>query len=198
MNLPRLSSINNKLGKFVLAAGVALSTGGIHIPNHRWVVSSAPAQINSLFPSAVDRIDDWLGEGVYCDSNGQFAKEHGHCSPTVTESISICSGSDRSATETCSGRHGDLSVESSRFFAVATFLIMYGAFLALKSAHQADLPSQREIVIAGQPVRLSVEPASRVVAFCAALLIGGVTGTTMMEEWPTLALFNRVSGNAFP
>jgi hypothetical protein len=51
------------------------------------------------------------------------------------------------------------------------------------------LPSDHEIVIAGQPVNLSVEPALGVVAFCAALLIAGVTGTTMMEEWPTLALF---------
>ena len=76
MNLPELSSVNNKLGKFVLAAGEALSTGGIHTPNHRWVVSSALAQINSLFSSAkyVDRIDDWLGEGVYCDADGQFAE----------------------------------------------------------------------------------------------------------------------------
>jgi hypothetical protein len=74
MYLPQLSSINNKLGKFVLAAGEALSTGGIHTPNHRWVVSSALAQLNALFPSAkyVNRIDDWLGEGVFCDADGQF------------------------------------------------------------------------------------------------------------------------------
>lgn len=74
MNLPQLGSINNKLGKFLLAAGEALSTGGVHTPNHRWVVSSALAQLNSLFPSAkyVDRIDDWLGEGVFCDADGQF------------------------------------------------------------------------------------------------------------------------------
>ena len=76
MNLPQLSTINSKLAKFVLAAGEALSTGGIHTPNHRWVLSSALAQINSLFPSAkyVNRIDDWLGEGVYCDADGQFAE----------------------------------------------------------------------------------------------------------------------------
>jgi hypothetical protein len=76
MNLPQLSSTNNKLANFVLAAGEALATGGIHTPNHRWVVSSALAQINSLFPSAkyVNRIDDWLGEGVFCDSDGQFAE----------------------------------------------------------------------------------------------------------------------------
>jgi hypothetical protein len=81
-------------------------------------------------------------------------------------------------------------------FAVSTFLILYGAFLALKRAHQADLPSDREIVIAGQPVSLSVEPALRVVAFCAALLIAGVTGTTMMGEWPTLTLFSYASPDA--
>lgn len=76
MNLSQLSSINSKLEKFLLAAGEALSTGGIHTPNHRWVVSSALAQLNSLFPSAkyVNRIDDWLGEGVYCDADGQFAE----------------------------------------------------------------------------------------------------------------------------
>jgi hypothetical protein len=73
-NLPELSGVNDKLGKFLLAAGDALSTGGIHTPNHRWVVSSALAQLNSLFPTQkyVDRIDDWLGEGIYCDADGQF------------------------------------------------------------------------------------------------------------------------------
>ncbi|HVU47917.1 MAG TPA: hypothetical protein VHD85_17425 [Terracidiphilus sp.] len=76
MNLPQLFSINQKLEKFLLAAGEALSTGGIHTPNHRWVVSSALAQLNALFPSAkyVDRIDDWLGEGIFCDADGQFCE----------------------------------------------------------------------------------------------------------------------------
>jgi uncharacterized membrane protein (UPF0182 family) len=74
-------------------------------------------------------------------------------------------------------------------FAAATFLIVYGAFVALKRAHQADLPSDHEIVIAGQPVNLSVEPALRLIAFCASLAIASVTGVAMMEEWPTLALF---------
>lgn len=76
MKLPQLSTVNGKLAKFILAAGEALSTGGIHTPNHRWVVSSALAQINALFPSPkyVNRIDDWLGEGIYCDADGQFAE----------------------------------------------------------------------------------------------------------------------------
>jgi len=74
-------------------------------------------------------------------------------------------------------------------FAAATFLILYGAFLALKRAHQADLPSDHKIVFAGQPMNLSVEPALRLIAFCVSLAIAGVIGTAMMDEWPTLALF---------
>ena len=74
-------------------------------------------------------------------------------------------------------------------FALATFLILYGAFLALKRAHQADLPGDHRIVIGGQPVNLSVEPVLRLVAVCASLAIAGVTGGAMLEEWPTLALF---------
>jgi uncharacterized membrane protein (UPF0182 family) len=74
-------------------------------------------------------------------------------------------------------------------FAAATFLVLYGSFLALKRAHQADLPSDHKIVIAGQSLNLLVEPVLHLVAFCVSLFIAGVIGTTMMEEWPTLALF---------
>ncbi len=74
ISAPQLASINSKLAKFLLSAGEALSTGGIHTPNHRWVVSSALAQLNALFPNPkyVNRLDDWLGEGVFCDADGQF------------------------------------------------------------------------------------------------------------------------------
>jgi hypothetical protein len=72
----RLDKAHDLLGKFILAAGEALVTGGVHTPNHRWVISSALARINSLFPAAkyVERIDDWLGEGVYIAEDGQFAE----------------------------------------------------------------------------------------------------------------------------
>jgi uncharacterized protein len=74
-------------------------------------------------------------------------------------------------------------------FAAATFLVLYGSFVALKRAHQADLPSDHKIVIAGQSLNLLVEPVLHLAAFCVSLFIAGVIGTTMMEEWPTLALF---------
>lgn len=62
------------LTRFLLGVGRALLTGGVHTPNHRWVVCSALARINSLFPDRkyVDRIDDWLGEGIYQDADGLF------------------------------------------------------------------------------------------------------------------------------
>ncbi|HZS56416.1 MAG TPA: hypothetical protein VFA65_18570 [Bryobacteraceae bacterium] len=75
-NDPKLKQVEQTLDKFLLAAGEALTTGGVHTPNHRWVISAALARLNSLYPSAkyVARIDDWLGEGIYIDADGQFAE----------------------------------------------------------------------------------------------------------------------------
>jgi hypothetical protein len=73
---PVLARSKESLSRFLLAAGEPLVSGGIHTPNHRWVICSALARINSLFPAAkyVARIDDWLGEGIYMDADGQFAE----------------------------------------------------------------------------------------------------------------------------
>ena len=74
-------------------------------------------------------------------------------------------------------------------FAAATFLILYGSFLALKRAHLADLPSGHTILIGGQPVKLPVEPVLRLIALGVSLVIAAATGAGMMAEWPTLALY---------
>ena len=74
-------------------------------------------------------------------------------------------------------------------FAVATFLILYGAVLALRRAHQFDLPTDHMIVIAGKPVSVSVEPALRVLGLVASIAVALITGATMLGEWPILALF---------
>ena len=74
-------------------------------------------------------------------------------------------------------------------FAAATFLILYGSFLALKRAHLPDLPSGQTIFIGGQPLKLPVEPVLRLVALGVSLAIAAATGAGIMVEWPTFALF---------
>jgi hypothetical protein len=66
----------SELGRFIVKGGEALDTGGIHTPNHRWVVSSALARVHALFPDRrhVARIDQWLDEGIDVDPDGQFAE----------------------------------------------------------------------------------------------------------------------------
>src|SRR5437660_6145157 len=74
-------------------------------------------------------------------------------------------------------------------FAAATFVILYGSFLALKRAHLPDLPSGQTIIVGGQPLRLPVEPVLRLIALGVALAIAIATGASMTAAWPTLALF---------
>src|SRR5258706_7811712 len=74
-------------------------------------------------------------------------------------------------------------------FAAATFLILYGSFLALKRAHLPDLPIDHTIFVGGQPLKLPVEPVLRLVALGLSLVIAVATGAGMMLEWPTIALF---------
>jgi uncharacterized protein len=75
------------------------------------------------------------------------------------------------------------------FFAVATFVVLYGAFSALRRAHRADLPLSHMIVFGGQPVTLSVEPVLRLAAFLISLFVAFATALSMSAAWPTLALF---------
>jgi len=69
-----VAELTNKTKKFLLKAGDALTLGGVHTPNHRFVISAALARINALYPNKkyLNRIEDWLGEGVYNDVDGHF------------------------------------------------------------------------------------------------------------------------------
>jgi hypothetical protein len=88
-NTAALNEVKGLLREFIVKAGEALRTGGLHTPNHRWVVSAALAKINALFPNPgyVKRIHEWLSEGVYCDSDGNFLERSMNYSAVIDRSL---------------------------------------------------------------------------------------------------------------
>ncbi|HUN95125.1 MAG TPA: UPF0182 family protein [Bradyrhizobium sp.] len=84
------------------------------------------------------------------------------------------------------------------FFAV-TFLFLFGWFLALRWAYQPDLPDDYMIVVGGQPLKLPVARVLHLLGLVASLVIAVVTGSSVMMEWPTFALYwyaPRATGGA--
>ena len=77
LNHPDLKGVINNLETFLAKAGESFAVGGIHTANHRWVVCSALARVDSFFPAQkyVDRIDEWLDEGIDFDPDGQYVEK---------------------------------------------------------------------------------------------------------------------------
>lgn len=75
-NTAAVTELRNNLKIFLVKAGDALVSGGVHTPNHRWVISAALAKINAIYPSPkyVQRIDEWLAEGIFINSDGNYAE----------------------------------------------------------------------------------------------------------------------------
>ena len=74
------------LKTYLQRAGEALIVGGIHTPNHRWVVSAALTKLNELWPDPryVKRIEQWLLEHIDLDPDGQYTeKSTGGYTPLV-------------------------------------------------------------------------------------------------------------------
>jgi len=86
-------------------------------------------------------------------------------------------------------------------FLAATFIILYGWFLALWRAYQPHLLGSGPIFVGGRPLRLPVERVLRPIGLVVTLGIAFVTGTNMMLEWSTFALYwyaPRTSGIVDP
>jgi len=90
--------LKKRLDEFLLRAGEALLTGGVHTPNHRWVISSALAQLYQIYGDQryKDRIDEWLSEGIFIDADGQYPERSRIYSMVVDQAlITIASVLDR-------------------------------------------------------------------------------------------------------
>ena len=88
------------LERFIKNAAEALIVGGIHTPNHRWVVSAALTKINEIFPDKrlTNRVEQWLAEHIDMDADGQYTEKSTHVySPIVNRSlIDIAKGLNKS------------------------------------------------------------------------------------------------------
>ncbi|WP_080056392.1 hypothetical protein [Spirosoma aerolatum] len=88
-NQASLNDVKAQLKTFIVKAGEALRTGGVHTPNHRWVVSAALAKINALYPDTgyVKRIHEWLAEGVYIDDEGNYLERSMNYSVVIDRAL---------------------------------------------------------------------------------------------------------------
>jgi hypothetical protein len=86
----KLLDFQEKAAVFLKKAGHAMAVGGVHTPNHRWVICRALARLNSLYPNPifVNRINQWLGEGIDIDPDGQYnEKSSAGYSPLVNDCL---------------------------------------------------------------------------------------------------------------
>ena len=84
-----MDGAKKNLKSFILKAADQLAVGGIHTPNHRWVVSSALAKTNALFPNPiyVKRINQWLAEKVFSDEDGVYLERSMTYAEVVNRSL---------------------------------------------------------------------------------------------------------------
>ncbi len=89
-----------------------------------------------------------------------------------------------------------LELKSTLFcgFALATFLVVYGALRLLQPPPLAS----RILYVNGQPVPLSLQPLIRVATWVVALVVGLGAGSGMMAEWTTFAQYLHAPSAAGP
>lgn len=84
-----LQLVRNTLKKFITSAGKAMLTGGVHTPNHRWVICAALANIYTLYPDIkyLERIEEWLSEGVYTNEDGHYLERSANYSAVINKAL---------------------------------------------------------------------------------------------------------------
>ncbi|MGA0566441.1 hypothetical protein ACO2Q7_03840 [Rathayibacter sp. KR2-224] len=71
-----IAGLRSRLAAIIRDSSDALRRGGVHTPNHRWEISAALARIHRSFPDSrlLQRVDEWLAEGVDVDRDGLYSE----------------------------------------------------------------------------------------------------------------------------
>lgn len=72
----RKEELISQMTELMKALAEGLVTGGFHTPNHRWIFSGALAAANGIAPDQryLDKIEQYLAEGIDCDEDGEYAE----------------------------------------------------------------------------------------------------------------------------
>ncbi|MFI5675309.1 hypothetical protein [Streptomyces cellulosae] len=83
---PELGDVTAALAEIAAAASGSLLTGGVHTPNHRWELCAALARLHRSFPDdrLLDRVEEWLAEGVDIDAEGLYSERSAVYASLVT------------------------------------------------------------------------------------------------------------------
>ena len=83
---PATAAAREKYAAIMRRSARSLATGGVHTPNHRWEICKALAHINHLWPSRLllARINDWLGEGIDQNAEGEYSERSAIYASEVT------------------------------------------------------------------------------------------------------------------
>ncbi|MCD9874617.1 hypothetical protein [Streptomyces guryensis] len=83
---PELHAVKAALAEIADAAADSLRTGGVHTPNHRWELSAALARLHRSFPDGrlLERVEEWLAEGVDIDTGGLYSERSAVYASLVT------------------------------------------------------------------------------------------------------------------
>ena len=83
---PETVAAREKYATIMQRSARSLAEGGVHTPNHRWEICKALAYLHHLWPSRLllSRINDWLGEGIDQDAEGEYSERSPNYASEVT------------------------------------------------------------------------------------------------------------------
>lgn len=85
-NQPATAAARTTYAAIMRKSARSLADGGVHTPNHRWEICKALAHLYHLWPERLllARINDWLGEGIDIDADGEYSERSAIYASEVT------------------------------------------------------------------------------------------------------------------